>query len=287
MANRMRGAAKNATVLGIAALVVGLYWGAGSSAARAETEALSGAEKFKEAWELYRTGQPADDAFQEILDDENAPKNDRFNSAYVLGVIALGRKDNSAALAQLERAERLLAGRPQVKVRRAEAYLADKMVKEAAKELKEAKPKVKKGTPLFARYHIAMARLEEATSGAEKAAAYLEEVAKVCRDRWDVHFTLGTLYEGLDQAKKAIAAYDAAIQADPKQDPCPAIYAYQRWAAIAISADPESYGKKELCEKAIARYKVFLQRAAINRVPDDLVNKAKEMIWVLESFGAK
>lgn len=260
---------------------------AGIVEVRAETEVAKGSDRFQEAWKLYKSGQPAVAAFQDILDNEAATANDRFNAAYVLGVLALGQKDEKGALEYFEQAEKILPGRPQVMVRRAEAHLAGKNPKEAARVLKDAKSKVKKGTPLFVRYHLAVARLEEATSGAPKAVAYLEDFAKSAKNRWEVHFTLGTMYEGLDQAKKAIDAYEAAIQADPKDDPCQAIYAYQRWSALAISSDPGSYGKRELCEKAVARYKVFLDRASVNRVPDDLVAKAKEMVWVLEDFILK
>jgi tetratricopeptide (TPR) repeat protein len=171
-----------------------------------------------------------------------------------------------------------------VSLRRGQVHLAKKDLERAAEELKKAKG-IKKGSPLFAVYQIAMARLEAASGSLEKAIARLEEVCKLQKGSWECHFALATLYEAQDQPQKAIASYATVIELDPKKDPTGAIYAYQRWAALSLASDPNSYSNKNLMAKAKERYKTFLERAPKNDVPAALIEATRQMMGVFDYIG--
>lgn len=243
-----------------------------------------GSPEFRAAWKAYSDGEPSPQlAFQAIAESESAAKIDRFNARYILGVIALAHGAHDLALEQLAEAEKLIPGRPQVSLRRAQVLIAKKDHPGAALEMKKAKG-IKKGSPLFAVQQIATARLEAATGDLEKGIARLEEMCKLEKGSWECHFALATLYEAQDQPKKAIASYATVIELDPKKDPTGAIYAYQRWAALSIASDPNSYSNKPLMAKAKERYTTFLERAPKNAVPEALVEATRQMMGVFDYF---
>ena len=75
-----------------------------------------------------------------------------------------------------------------------------------------------------------------------------------------------------------MASYEIVIKNDQKRDPHPGVYALQRWAALAISSDPNSYQDPALREKALRRYGEFLDRAEANAVPRDLIKKVNNAV---------
>ena len=264
-------------------LIIVTFTLCGVALAWQETE-VQKSDAFQEAWEKYQLGKPDTDLFARILADESAPEKDRFNSAYLLGVIALSKKQYDECIGHLDVADKILDNRPQVSLRRAEALIGKTDYKAAAKVLKKCKKKIKKKSPLFPKLHLALARIDENTVGTERAVARLAAVARR-KVSWEVHFRLAIYYEKLDNPKQAIDAYGRVIESDPKKDPWEGIYAYQRWAALKISSNPGSYQNKPLMKQAIERYKVFLERAGANNVPANLVSATEQAVSALEMFG--
>lgn len=253
--------------------------------------ALPGSEKFEAAWKLYQEGKPSTEAFEAVLADGSLPAKDRFNASYVLGVISLGQNDTAAALKRLDAAEKILPGRPQVAVRRAEALIGGGKLEAAEKVLDELKKsrKITKetGAAVRSRYEIARARLAFAKGDAEAALGMLDELARERTEDWEVHFHMARVFEHLDMPDEALYYYDVAIENDPKRDPHPAIYAYQRWASLAVSSNANAYNEKALKTKAIARYDEFLKRAKANKVPADLVAQVTTARDALKQFGVE
>ncbi|MCI0652588.1 MAG: hypothetical protein L0Z55_11980 [Planctomycetes bacterium] len=268
------------------ACVAAVALAAGALTLAAET-GVKGSAEFEAAWEAYRSGKAAEEQFAKVADDQSQSAKDRFNATYVLAVIAMAKKDHAAALSRLDAAEKLIAGRPQVAIRRAEILVEKKDLKEAAKALKKAQDGIKKNAALQLRHQFAEARLEHAAGATDKAILRLEKMSARNAKNWEIHFVLGTYYEAKDDPKQALAHYDAAIANDPKQDPHPGVYALQRWAALAVSSDPGSYSNKQTLTKAIARYRAFLDRARANNVPADLVQTVTQAMNALEMFGGK
>jgi len=268
----------------IPVLCIGFGIGLEGTARSAGDAEPKGSPAFRAAWKGYQEGEPSPQlAFQAIADDTSATELDRFNSRYILAVIALAHGAHDVALEQLAAADALVPGRPQVSLRRAQVLIAKKDHAGAALELKKAKG-IQKGSPLFAVQQIALARVESANGQLEKGIARLEEVCKLEKRSWECHFALATLYESQDQPQKAIASYATVIDLDPKRDPTGAIYAYQRWAALSIASDPNSYSNKALMAKAKERYTTFLDRAPKNAVPEALVEATRQMLGVFEYF---
>ena len=241
----------------------------GAALAWQETEAEK-PDAFQEAWEKYQLGKPDTALFAAILADESASAKDRFNSAYLLGVIALSEKQYDECIGHLNKAESILSDRPQVSLRLGEALIGKTEYKAAAKVLKKCQKKIKKKNPLYPKLHLALARIDENVTGVAKAAARLEALTRK-KVSWDIHFRLATYYERLSKPKPAIDAYARVIESDPKKDPWKGVYAYQRWAAINIAADPVAYKNMPLIRQALEHYKVFLDRADANGVPEKLV----------------
>ena len=71
----------------------------------------------------------------------------------------------------------------------------------------------------------------------------------------------------------------------PQNDPCIGIYALQRWAALAVSSDTGSYGKKKLLKQAVERYEQFLARAEANDVPRKLIDSVNSTVRTLKMFS--
>lgn len=245
-----------------------------------------GSEKFQRAWQLYQQGKPSAEAFEAILADENEKAVDRFNAAYVLGVMATAANELDKALDFLKKADALLPGREQVAVRRAEICIAKNDLEGAQKQLKAARTASKKNSPLFAHYQVATARLEAAAGKREAGIARLEQALSVARQSWEIAFTLGVLYEQQDTPAKAIEAYGKTVELLPA-GPCAGVYALQRWAAITISSDPGSYGNPTKVLAAIESYEKFLARAPENRVPAEVITATTQAVNVLKYFQKK
>ena len=74
----------------------------------ADEKTRVGSPAFQEVWEKHKAGKPAAALFQKILADESAATKDRFNSAYVLAVIALSENRPDDAIGFLDRADEIL-----------------------------------------------------------------------------------------------------------------------------------------------------------------------------------
>lgn len=241
---------------------------------------------FERAWALYEKGEPSFEAFQKVLDDDAQPAKDRFNAAYVLGVQSLARRDAEGALGLLARAERLLPGRPQVRLRRTDALLQLGRLEEARAVLAEVALGAQSRPQLRLRHALTTAMLLHAEGRSDLAIEDLRRLGEAHPKEWEPFYLMGLVYESFDLPEDAMRAYARAIENDPGRDPFPGIYAYQRWAAMAISLDPNSYQDKAKKEAVIARYREFLRRAGINGVPEKLVEQVRVAIDVLRRFGA-
>lgn len=243
-----------------------------------------GSPSFQAAWRLYQDGKPAEAALQAVLDDAAEKKVDRFNAAYTLAVLVLAAGDAERALTLLSQADALLPGRAQVALRRAEVHLARADLEAALRALEEAKKTARKGSPLFVNYQVAMARCEALAGKPKAGIARLEPLQTAARSSWEIPFSLGILHESQDAPAPALAAYKVAIERLPEGVPCAGIYAYQRWAALTISSDTESYGNPAKVQAAIEHYEKFLARAPQNRVPDAVVETTRQAVEVLRYF---
>lgn len=240
---------------------------------------------FKALWERHLKGESPCAELRELLDQEQAPVVERFNAGYLLAVIEIGRNQADRALELLDRLEALRKDTAQVAIRRAEALLLGDHLDEANKVMRRV-PRDGGGMSkdLQARAEIVRARLEARRGEAKGALARLQKLAKKRKDDWEVVFFIGRTAELLDDPKLAIESYARAIEKLPEQDPCPGVYALQRWAALSVSSDGSSYGNRKLLEAAIARYQAFLARAEKNAVPAELVDNVRQTIGTLEYF---
>lgn len=240
---------------------------------------------FADIFAKYEAGEDVTAEFKAIAADEKADAKDRFNAAYISGVIALEKADADLALKCLDQAEKIRAKEPQVAIRRAEALSMKKSFKDAQKSLDlAAKALMGKKSALHVRWALAQAGLDLAQGLYERAAERLEAVTKLVKDDWQVYYDLARAYEALDKPKEAVQNYEKVIALDPKKDPFPGLIAYQRAAALSVSSDGSSYGKPELAKAAVQKYRVFLYRAAKNNMPDDLVAQTRQAVDVLENF---
>ncbi|MFN0056966.1 MAG: hypothetical protein ACKVX7_00785 [Planctomycetota bacterium] len=269
--------------LGVALVVTLSMLASDALATRAPTD---NSPAFKEAWDLYQAGKPALAKFEQIVADEKAPKKERFNSAYVLAVLELARENADAALKHLDRADDLVASRPQVATRRGEALILKKDLKGAAKVLKAAAAGVKsaKSAELSFTHGLALTRLEIAAGENDAARQRLEALARQRLERWESYFQIALLYEKLDDPKPAISNYAEVLKRDPGKDPFAGIYAYQRHAALSVASDPGSYGKKQLLTEAKKNYEIFLKRAEANGVASNLVAVTTNAVEGIKMF---
>lgn len=241
---------------------------------------------FEEAWALYEAGQPSFEAFQHVLDDATQPAKDRFNAAYVLAVQSLARREPERALELCTRADQLLAGRPQVALRRTEALVNLRRLEEAQAALDAVKLGESSSPELWLRHGLTRAKLHQAKGESDLAIEILKRLGDEHPEDWETFYLMGLVYESWDLPEDALAAYERTIENDPKRDPFPGIYAYQRWAAMTISMDPAAYDNRPKKQTAIAHYKSFLERADANHVPEGLVDAVRQAVNALESFGA-
>ncbi len=244
-------------------------------------------EAFAAAWKLYEAGKPSQEAFESVLAEPSLPDKDRFNSAYVLGVLSLGKHEADQALVWLERAEAILPDRPQVAIRRCDGLIqldrlddAQELLARLAPEMKQASPTVRR------RYELSRASLLEGRGNLEQAIEVLDPLAQKNPKDWEVPFVMARVFERMDLPDEAMYYYDLSIKNDPERDPYPGIYAYQRWAAMLVSTSPGSYQDKSLKLRAIARYETFLARAEANGVAPALRTQAAQAVKVLREFGA-
>lgn len=253
----------------------------------ADPKTPPGSAEFQAAWKKHLAGDhDAIDAFAKILDDEEADKEDRFRSAYMLAVYGLQNGSPDTAIHMLDRAEKVLPGKPQVAIRRAEALLAKDQTQEAVEVLKDARKTAKKDKDLFYQHQMMLAKCEHKVGGTKAALGRLAKLCKKNPRRWEAFFLRGTLHEALDEPREAISMYEQTIALDPKSDPFPGIYAYQRHAALSISSSPSSYQNAKLCKDAIAKYDVFVERGPANGVSSSFVSEVANARDVLKSFGA-
>ena len=241
---------------------------------------------FEEAWTLYEAGQPSFDAFRLVLDDVAQPAKDRFNAAYVLAVQSLARREPERALELCDRADKLLAGRPQVALRRTEALVNLHRLEEAQAAFEAVKLGAESSPELRLRHGLTAAKLHQAKGQSDLAIEILKRLGDEHPRDWETFYLMGLVYESWDLPDDALAAYERAIENDPERDPFPGIYAYQRWAAMVISTDPSAYDDRPKKQKAIAHYKRFLERAEANHVPEPLVEAVRQAVNALENFGA-
>lgn len=242
--------------------------------------------EFEAAWALYTSGEPSQEAFERVYGNEANPPKDRFNAAYVLGVQTLGANDPEQALAWLNRAESILPGRPQVALRRTDALVHLGRLEKAGEEYRAVHLEEDASEAVRMRHALTGARLLHARGESDVAIEELVRLAEAHPGEWEPFYLMGLVYESFDIPDDALRAYARTIENDPGRDPFPGIYAYQRWAALSISTDPNSYQDKALKTVAIARYRVFLERAEANGVPEALVEQAEQAVSVLENFGA-
>lgn len=269
-------------VAGAACLVLALACG-WLDAKTDDTTSKERSPEFAKAWDSYQKGQPDREAFTKIAKSETHSTRERFNAHYVLGVIAIDAEDPKAAVEHLAAAEELIDDRPQVALRYAEACLKAGDPRQAAKWLKKAEKRgIKKSESLATPYHIAIARTEIAAGKAKQGFARLGQLARKDAKSWQVPMLMGQLYEQHGQVAPAIESYALTIERLPDADPCPGIYAYQRWAALSIGNDAGSYGKSELIDQALGYYAKFLKRAKANQVPEKVIKATSSGIYALE-----
>lgn len=260
---------------------------AGAGPARVQ-EAAAEATGFRAAWRLYQAGEPCIEAFEAVLADPAAAVKERFNAAYTLGVLRLGRDEPAEALALFGRADALLPGLPQVALRKSEALIRLGRLEDAERILIAQRAALGKDAEPRLRTLLALdwARLYLAFGDAERALSELAPVARERPDEWEPHFVLATVYERLDRPADALAEYEIAIENDPGRDPHPGVWALQRWASLAVSSDRGSYDDAALKARVLARYAAFLERARANAVPEEIVAAVRQAADVLERFGA-
>lgn len=273
---------KSRLVAGAACLVLALA-GGWLDAKTDDSTAKERSPEFAKAWDSYQKGKPDRDAFRKIADSETHSTRERFNAHYILGVIAIDADDPKVAVEHLAAAEKLIDDRPQVALRYAEACLKAGDPRQAAKWLKKAEKRgIKKSESLATPYHIAIARTEIAAGHEKQGFARLGQLARKDAKNWQVPMLMGQLYEQQGQVAPAIESYALTIERLPETDPCPGIYAYQRWAALSIGNDAGSYGKSELIDQALEYYAKFLKRAKANQVPEKVIKATSSGIYALE-----
>ena len=244
--------------------------------------------RFSDLHTAWQKGRDVATELAALSDDEQASTKDRFNACYLMAVISLAAGEGKESLAILDRAEKLHPGTPQVALRRAEALLQTEQIDKAAKALTAAGKKIKgKKSALAVRLAVLRSRLDIKKGRHKKAAQRLRSMSKAHKKSWEIPFFLGRASEMLDKPKDALEAYERCIKNLPKTDPCPGIYALQRWSALAVSSDKGSYGNRKLLEAAIQRYKEFLGRAEKNGVPDKLVQNVQNTVRTLEMFSSR
>ena len=244
--------------------------------------------RFSEVFERHSRGADVTGELRTLSKSSAANEKDRFNASYLLAVIALSESKTKSALAHLEAAEKLTPGTAQVDVRRAEAHLLEKRYETAEKLLAAASRKIRnKKSPLYLRYSLVAARLDGKKGKAKRGLARLKKIRSKFKKSWELWFLNGHLQEALDRPKDAIAAYEKAIALLPQRDPCPGVYALQRWAALSVSSNSSSYGDAKIRKSAIERYKEFLRRAPANGVPAQLQETVRQAVSALEYFGQK
>lgn len=219
---------------------------AGAAAVRPTRAALASPapqveSAFEAAWALYESGEPSFEAFQRVLDDATQPAKERFNAAYVLAVQSLARRDPEGALALLGRAEGLLPDRPQVRLRRTDALLQLDRLEEARATLAAVALGEQSPPQLRLRHALTTAMLLHAEGRSDLAIEALQRLGEAHPKQWEPFYLMGLVYESFDLPEDAMRAYKRAIENDPGRDPFPGIYAYQRWAAMAISLDPRNH----------------------------------------------
>ena len=243
------------------------------------------ASAFEAAWNLYEAGKPSHAAFKAVLEDESAPKKDRFNAAYVLGVQSLAKNLGEEALSYLDRADTLLANRPQVDLRKVDTLVFLNRLEEAEVLFGSIQVPENSSESIRKRHMLTKSRLLHAKGESDVAIEVLTHASERYAKDWEPFYLMGLIYESFDIPEDAMRAYERAIANDPKRDPFPGLYAYQRWAALAISTDPNSYNDKRKKTTAIHRYDEFLERAEANRIPEDLVKQATVAVDALRRFG--
>ena len=240
-----------------------------------------------ELFKRFQNGEAVEGELDELARSKQADAKTRFNAVYLLAVGALSANDPKLALERLNRAETIQPETAQVAVRRAEALLLSKKLPSAAKALKKAKSKLasKKKSALYRRHQIVAARVDAASGKFKQAVSRLESLSKRHKKNWEIHFFLGCFLEAQDKPKGALENFDSAISFLPERDPCLGVYALQRWPALAVSSNKNSYTDQKLLKRAIKRYDAFLARAKANRVPAELVTDVQRAVGALKMFS--
>ena len=242
-------------------------------------------DDFKTLWQRYEKGENVVADLRGFVANQQGVAKDRFNATYLLAVIDIVANKLDQALQDLADAEKIQPGTAQVLVRRAEVRLLQKNYKKARQDLaKSVKLIGRKTTDLRKRQQIILARLEGKTGQAKKGVQKLLKLARKHKKDAEIHFFLGHLFETMDKPKDALKHYNKAIKYMPTRDPAVAVYAYQRWAAIAVSSDGGSYGNPKLLKQAITRYEQFLKRAPANGVPKKLQDNVRSTVGTLGHF---